>query len=135
RLAPMMGERQETQAERHRQGADQLGNAALALRARRCERDDLVLADRRFGEAGERATQVVADPGRLVGERADIERDLHLTPNRMKRIPSRRVSVLPGMTRAGTRVRGIRKRTVHEPRGPRRSGTRMATSLTGPTSA
>jgi hypothetical protein len=87
RLAPVVRERQEPQLQRHGQPAHELRDAAQALRARRRERDDLVTARGDLREPAQRLADVVADPGRLVRERADVERDPHETSNETKRMP------------------------------------------------
>ena len=47
------------------------------LRARRPERDQLVLAAGRLGEPGDHAADVVPDPGARARERADVDDDAH----------------------------------------------------------
>jgi hypothetical protein len=56
---------------------ERLADQPAASRACRGECDQLVLAGRDLCQTGERAMNVVADPGPRVGERADVERDPH----------------------------------------------------------
>src|SRR5581483_1982241 len=74
-LPPEVREREEAEAQLDRDSLERPRDRAEALRARRSERDELVVAGGGFGEAAQRAADVVPDPGARVRQRRDVERD------------------------------------------------------------
>jgi hypothetical protein len=76
-LAPVVREREEAQARLDRYPGKRGRDPPLSLRARRRERNDLVLGPCCKNETGEGAADVVAHPGPRVRERRDVEGDPH----------------------------------------------------------
>src|SRR4029079_3318406 len=118
-----------------RDGVEGSPDRARPAQARRGEGDDLVPSCGGRAHAGDRAADVVPDPGARMGERGDADYDPHPGPtwtNESKCAPSSRSSVLPGITSAGTRVGETVKRTTHVPFSAS-SGTRSVAVPSGAT--
>ena len=76
-VAPALREGQRHEPELDVEPVERTRDRLAPARARRRERDDLVLARARLDEPGERAADVVADARPRMRERADVEHDPH----------------------------------------------------------